>query len=136
VTIGVFQKRQGIDPVVGWLVCTRGVNRGRDYRLHSGVNKIGRAPNMDVCIEGDETITRDIHCQIAYSSRNKGFTILPGTGARNLVYLNGEDVFSAMALQPSDLIEIGEGTFSFQPFCSDSFDWSDANESGDALGAS
>lgn len=38
-------------PVVGWLVCTDGVNKGTDYRLHQGRNFIGRSPEMDVCIE-------------------------------------------------------------------------------------
>jgi hypothetical protein len=65
VTIGIFQKHTGMDPVVGWLVCIKGTNKGRDYRLHSDLNKLGRAPNMDVCIEGDEAIARENHCQPA-----------------------------------------------------------------------
>jgi hypothetical protein len=122
VTVGVFQKRTGIEPVVGWLVCVKGTNKGRDYRLHSDLNKIGRAPNMDVCIEGDETISRENHCQIAFSTRSKNFNIIPGDG-RNLVYLNNEDILSATKLEAYDRLDLGDGSFIFIPFCTDKFDW-------------
>jgi hypothetical protein len=131
VTVGVEVRHKGIDPVVGWLVCVKGVNKGRDYRLHSDFNKIGRATNMDVCIEGDETITRETHCKIAYSPRSKEFTIIPDDG-RNFVYLNGKDLLTAMALQPLDLIEIGDSSFRFQPFCSSQFNWSDIEDEDEA----
>ena len=125
VTIGAFQKRTGIEPVVGWLVCIKGSNKGRDYRLHSDINKVGRAPNMEVCIEGDDTISRENHCQIAFSPRSKTFRVVPGDG-RNLIYRNGEDVLAATSLQAYDCLDIGEGSFLFIPFCSDRFDWEGA----------
>jgi hypothetical protein len=123
VTVGIFQKHVGgVDPVVGWLVCTAGVNKGRDYRLHSDRNIVGRAPNMDICIEGDETISRENHCQIAYSPRSKTFNLIPGDG-RNLIYRNGKDVFAAEQLAAYDRIDIGEGSYLFVPFCNDEFEW-------------
>lgn len=122
VTVGVFQKQMRFDPVCGWLVCVEGVNKGRDYRLHSDRNTVGRAPNMDVCIEGDDTISREDHCQVVFSPRSKTFSIVPGTG-RNLVYLNGEDVLAAMKLEAYDRLDLGRGGFLFLPFCSDRFDW-------------
>jgi hypothetical protein len=123
VTVGIFQRRaEGIDPVTGWIVCVKGVNMGRDYRLHSDRNMIGRAPTMDICIEGDDAISREDHCQIAFSPRSMKFTLIPGTG-RNLIYLNGEDVFEATALKPYDEIDIGESSFLFVPFCGEEFMW-------------
>jgi hypothetical protein len=122
VTVGIFQKQTGIDPVVGWLVCVKGTNKGREYRLHSDLNKLGRAPNMDVCIEGDETISRENHCQIAYSSRSKTFSVVPGAG-RNLIYLNDKDVLQATKLTAYDRLDLGESSFLFLPFCTDQFDW-------------
>jgi len=119
VTVGIFQKHTGIDPVVGWLVCVRGTNKGRDYRLHSDLNKLGRAPNMDVCIEGDEAISRENHCQIAFSPRSKTFSVVPGDG-RNISYLNNEDVLSAMRLKAYDRLDLGDSSFIFIPF---DFDW-------------
>ena len=122
-TIGMFQKKAGgINPVVGWLVCIVGPNKGRDYRLHSDRNMIGRAPNMEVCIEGDETISREDHCQVAFSPRTRTFNLIPGTG-RNLIYKNGEDVFVPTWLQAYDRIDIGESSFLFVPFCGDDFEW-------------
>jgi len=122
VTVGAFSKRTAFDPVVGWLVCIKGINKGRDYRLHSDLNKVGRAPSMDVCIEGDDTISRENHCQIAFSPRSKMFSVIPG-GGRNLIYLNGKDVLTATGLEAFDCLDIGDGSFLFIPFCSDRFDW-------------
>ncbi len=122
VTVGIFQMEKKFDPVVGWLICIKGANKGRDYRLHSDLNKLGRAPNMDVCIEGDDTISRENHCQIAYSSRSKTFSVVPGDG-RNLVYLNDKDVLSATSLKAYDCLDLGASSFLFMPFCSDRFNW-------------
>jgi hypothetical protein len=125
VTVGAWQRKTGIDPVVGWLVCTKGVNKGRDYRLHSDRNQVGRAPNMDICIEQDETITRENHCQLVYDTRGKTFSLVPGVG-RNVVYVNGKGVLGAIELAAFDQIDIGEGSFRFVPFCGTGlFDWSE-----------
>jgi hypothetical protein len=125
VTVGAFSKSTAFDPVVGWLVCVKGVNKGRDYRLHSDLNKVGRDPSMDVCLEGDDTVSRENHCQIAFSPRSKAFNVVPGDG-RNLIYRNGRDVLTATELQAYDCLDIGEGSFLFIPFCSDRFDWDSA----------
>jgi hypothetical protein len=126
-TVAAIKARTGIDPVVGWLVCIKGANKGRDYRLHSDRNQLGRAPNMDVCIEGDETISRENHCQIVFSPRTRSFSLIPGAG-RNLIYLNGQDVVTAMQLLPHDKIDLGEGGFVFVPFCTGEFDWESPDE--------
>src|ERR1041385_3579869 len=55
-TVALGVKKQGIDPVVGWLVCTAGPDRGRDYRIRSERNFIGRGEEMDIAIRGDDTI--------------------------------------------------------------------------------
>jgi len=119
VTVGIFQKHTGMDPVVGWLVCIKGTNKGRDYRLHSDLNKLGRAPNMDVCIEGDDAISRENHCQIAFSPRSKTYNVIPGDG-RNISYLNDQDVLSAMKLKAYDRLDLGDSSFIFIPF---EYDW-------------
>ena len=41
-TVGLIRKRTGLDPVVGWLVCIAGPDKGRDYRIHSERNFLGR----------------------------------------------------------------------------------------------
>jgi hypothetical protein len=124
-TQSAVRVRMGIDPVVGWLVCIKGPNRGRDYRLHSDRNLVGRAPNMDICIESDETISRENHCQFVFSPRTRMFTLVPGI-SRNLTYLNGQDALFASELEPYDTNDLGEGSFMFVPFCNDRFDWETA----------
>ncbi|MBV9991153.1 MAG: FHA domain-containing protein [Alphaproteobacteria bacterium] len=121
-TIPMMIKTTRIDPVVGWLICVKGSNKGRDYRLLTGRNNVGRAPDMDVLIEGDETISRERQCEVVYSMRSKAFHVVPGTG-RNLIELNNEEVLERRALQPYDRIGIGQSVFMFIPLCGDKFDW-------------
>lgn len=114
-TVGVFHKQLGIDPVVGWLVCTEGSQRGRDYRLHSERNLIGRAPENDICIAGDETISRTAHAVIAFEPRQRSFFLSAGE-SRGLVYLNHEVIESTKKLEPYDVIELGQTRLVFIPF--------------------
>ena len=54
VTRAVYRETAtGISPVVGWLVCVAGPDRGRDYRIHGEKNFIGRGSSMDIVIAGD-----------------------------------------------------------------------------------
>jgi hypothetical protein len=122
VTIGFYKKKIGIDPVVGWLVCIEGPERGRDYRLHSERNFIGRSEKMDICLRGDETISRENHAIISFNPRNLTFKLQPGDG-RGLVYLNGDDIDAATILKPYDLIELGQTKLLFIPFCGERFQW-------------
>lgn len=41
-TQGELKRKLGIDPVVGWLVCIEGAEKGKDYRLLGRINTIGR----------------------------------------------------------------------------------------------
>jgi hypothetical protein len=122
VTVGYFQKKIGLDPVVGWLVCTAGPDRGRDYRLHSERNFIGRSEKMDVCIRGDDAISRENHTVVSFNPRTNAFKLQPGEG-RGLVYLNGEDLDVPRPLKPYDVIELGETRLVFIPFCGEKFQW-------------
>lgn len=122
VTVGYYHKAMGIDPVVGWLVCIEGVNRGRDYRLHSERNFIGRSEKMDVCIRGEETVSRENHAIITFNPRGNSFKLQPGDG-RGLVYLNGEDVDMPTKLKSYDTIELGQSKFLFISMCGENFKW-------------
>ena len=70
-TVGIYSRFTGNDFVTGWLVCTKGAERGRDYRLHYGFNRIGRGLMMDVCILEDEMISRNMHCSVVYGNDQK-----------------------------------------------------------------
>lgn len=112
----------GFDPIVGWLVCVSGPNRGRDYRLHSGTNFIGSSKEMDICIENDNTISRRKAASVSYDDIGKVFFIQKGEG-RNLIYLNGAAVRSDADLAIYDRIRIGSTELIFVPLCCDKFTW-------------
>ena len=115
---------EGFDPIVGWLICVKGPNRGKDYRLHSGTNFIGRSKEMDVCIENDQTISKRNAASISYDDRTKSFFIEKGE-VRNLIYLNGKSVRSDADLTVYDRIEIGSTELVFIPLCGEKFNWQD-----------
>ena len=111
-------------PVVGWLVCLEGPDRGRDFRLHMEKNFIGRAPTMDVVLEGDNTVSREKHGIVIFDPKRQAFWVLPGEAA-GLVYLNGEIVHSPAQMHGDDVIEVGLTKLVLIPFCGDKYNWSD-----------
>ena len=121
-TIGIVRKKLNIDPVVGWLVCIEGSEQGRDYRVRSEKNFIGRSEKMDICIRGDDTISRERHAAVSFNPRKCTFRLQPGEG-RGLVYLNDEEVDFPTELSAYDIIELGQTKLMFVPFCGESFQW-------------
>jgi hypothetical protein len=122
VTQGLWQKKHGIDPVVGWLVCIAGPDKGRDYRIRSGWNDIGRSPNSAICIAGDESISRDEHAKLFFDPKQKGFHLASASG-RAGIYVNGSAVLQTVTLSPYDMVELGGTQLLFVPFCGGSFSW-------------
>lgn len=120
-----LQKRAQLEPVVGWLVCIEGLNRGRDYCVRSGQNSIGRAPENDICISGDPGISRERHVLITYDSATRTFCLTPGY-SRALARVNGHPLLSSTPLKLHDQIELGVTKLLFVPFCGDAFSWTNA----------
>ena len=110
-------------PAVGWLVCTKGPNKGKDYRFHSGINTIGRSKDRDICIENDNAISAaQIQAKIAYDPKHNNYSLIAGDG-ENINYLNGKAVYQVMDLEAYDRIELGNSEFIFVPLCGDKFCW-------------
>lgn len=122
VTVALVRKHLGFDPIVGWLVCIEGPEKGRDYRVRSERNAIGRGADMAICIASDETISRENHAFINYNPRQASFRIAPGEG-RGMTYLNGEEVEVPKPLKAYDRIELGMTHLMFVPLCGESFRW-------------
>jgi len=112
----------GISPVVGWLVCVAGPDRGRDFRIHAEKNFIGRSSSMDIVIAGDDSVSREKHASVAYDPKKRTFWLLPGD-ASGLVYLNEQLVNTPSSLKSRDTIEIGKTKLMFWPLCDDKFHW-------------
>jgi len=109
-----------LEPVVGWLVCLSGVNRGRDYRLVAEKNFIGQAPDMHIRILGDDQIKVKKHGAISYDPMNGKTTLIPDTGT---MILNNERVFRPVTLNDGDVMTIGDGMFKLILFCNNHLTW-------------
>ena len=108
-------------PVVGWLVCVKGPERGRDYRLQAGRNFVGRSLDMDVCIRDDAAISRDNHFSLVYDPRSGRFVLLPGETSETK--LNGESLYNIADLKVGDMIDCGESSLCFIGFCKEGRTW-------------
>lgn len=120
-TVSIRSDIMGNNYVTGWIVCFEGPEIGRDYRLHYGFNRIGRSPDMDICISDDYKISRENHCSIVYDNRSNKFFICQGKGT--ITYLNDNLISSACELNIHDVIAMGESKFEFIPFCREGRIW-------------
>lgn len=121
-TVAIIKEDMGIDPVVGWLICMDGNEKGRDYRIHTDNNYIGRGEKMDICIRGDDTISRENHAVVSYDAKDKIFYFSPGDG-RSIVRLNDKAIFATAEIHAYDIIEIGKSKLIFMPLCGEKFEW-------------
>lgn len=129
-TVAVLQKDFIREPVVAWLVCIEGVEKGRDYRITAKNNSIGRSEAMDICIRGDTAISRENHARIAYDGKHNNFYFIPAESVNN-VYINDEPAYVPVQLKKGDIIELGESRFIFIPFCDEVFNWQDGLKRGE-----
>lgn len=111
-----------VEPVVGWLACVNGPDRGRDWRLVSGRNAIGRGDGMPVRLATDPAVSRQPHAVVSFDPRRGGFSLAPGEGS-SLVYCNGQEVLVPQALAAFDRIELGASTLLFVPLVGERFSW-------------
>lgn len=113
-----------VRPVVGWLVCVKGANVGKEYRIHSDYNYVGSAYG-DIVILGDPKISREKHMLITYDPENRKFYVAPASGA-NIVRLNDKSlVGGAEELKNYDVIRTGDTSLMFIAFCGPEFGWED-----------
>lgn len=120
-TVGIYSRFTGNDFVTGWLVCVSGPERGRDYRLHYGFNRIGRGLTMDICMVEDEMISRSAHCSVVYEHRKNTFALVPESGC--LTYYQGEVLEKPVKLVTGDRFRIGETELEFIAFCREEIRW-------------
>ena len=115
---------QEVEPVCGWLVCIEGTRVGKDYKIKSGKNFIGRADDMDIQIIGDNSIANRNHAIVVYDPKKKNNVLLPGDSS-GIAYPNGEPVYMPVELSSYNVIELGKSKFIFVPFCGEHFEWQD-----------
>ena len=116
--------KEGFTPVVGWLVCVDGPAEGMDYRIRAGYNYIGRDESVDVCILGDNNISRGRHAMIAYDPQDKVYFFGPADG-KSIVRKNNRMVMGPTELTAYDVLQIGSTKLMFVPLCGEHFNWGD-----------
>lgn len=130
-TISIYnistEEKKEIRPTVGWLVCKKGIFFGQDFCLKSGRNFIGRGKDMDVCLEGENSVSRERHATIIYEPKQNIFLAQPGD-SRELFYLNGSVVLSPTVLKKNDVLQVGEVLLMLIPCCDENFNWPVGNK--------
>lgn len=107
---------------VGWIVCIDGYEKGMEYRIKDGENLIGRGDEMDICIKGDNTISRNYHAKITYKNTEVKFYFEQGNN-RDLIYINDKEVTDSTILKAYDIIEFANVKLMFIPLCGEMFKW-------------
>lgn len=115
-----------VNPPVGWIVGLEGNYVGTCFALKAGTNRVGRNPEMEICLIDDPTISRDANSLIIFDSLKREFYIQAGMNG-GLTYLNGDLIFSNShdILKPYDRIIFGKSEFVFVPLCGEHFTWDD-----------
>lgn len=121
-TVGGFRKKTRFAPIVGWLVCVDGSERGKDYRIRPGINLVGRSDTSDIVIKGDDTISRVEHAEVEYDPEENAYYLVRKKNPE--VRLNGTKVREPKRISAYDVIQFGEMAFLFIPLCSEKFQWS------------
>lgn len=111
-----------MDPVVGWMVCVKGELYGQDYRLKSGRNFVGRGEDMDVCLRGEKTVSRDRHAILIYEPKQNLFLVQPGE-SKELIYLNGSVVLTPVIMKKNDILQVGDISLMLIPCCDEAYRW-------------
>jgi hypothetical protein len=122
-TVMLFKESKAFNPVVGWLVSVEGPERGRDYRIKSGMNEIAREedPEVDIVIKGDSTISRRHHAEIQYDPEDNVFYLIKLKN--EAVKVNDVTVKRPTRLSPYDVLQFGTSRLVFVPLCSEKFHW-------------
>lgn len=115
---------ESVLPVVGWLVCIKGSNIGKEFRIHSDYNYLGSSSG-DIVIPGDKKISREKHMIITYDPMDRKFYVATASGA-NIIRLNNKALVGGGAeLNNYDVISTGDSSFMFIGFCGEKFGWDD-----------
>ena len=108
--------------LAGWLVCTAGPDRGRDFRLWIGRSFVGSGTAMDVSV-GDPALQARGHFSVVYDPVGGGFYAVPGEEGD--LRRNGAPCLRPTPLQDKDCLEAGGSSFRFKAFLGEGFRWED-----------
>lgn len=110
------------NPVVGWFVVLSENARGKDFRIRSGWNVIGRLPECAIYLDFEEAVTRGKHAHVVFDNESNEYFIKHTDGA-NGTRLNGKMVGDLTKLNAGDIVRIGATELMFVPLCGKDFTW-------------
>lgn len=120
-TVGYYDTMPS-KPVVGWLVAIEGTSQGKDFRLYSGRNYIGRNEDMDIQLKDDPMVSRSRHAIVMFDPLSKK-TLCQAGESRELFYRNNTVVTDTVELKQGDVLTIGKTKLMFVPFCGVLHSW-------------
>lgn len=120
-TISLYAEEKGTDFITGWVVCVEGPERGRDYKLHQGFNRLGRDYRMDIAVMEDQSISREAAFAIVYDDKSNHFFAVQQPGGN--AYLNGTALMGAVEMKTGDILRTGNSEFEFIAFCREGRTW-------------
>ena len=113
--------KERVRPVVGWLVCVQGPDIGKDFRLHTHFNRVGRLDNQDVCLS-DPRVSRE-HFTVSYDLMNSQYYAEMQSGGNTMVYINGQPLGGRIMLKKGDQIKVGDSMLVFIPLEEQDVKW-------------
>lgn len=119
---GRFENNEN-EYITGWLVCTKGSDKGTDYRIFQGQNFVGRDFSMDIVIRNDNKVSRIKHCCIVHDNKSNRTFLVPENGS--LVEYNGGILSNAVELKNYDTFNIGDSTMTYVAFCEGGRKWTE-----------
>jgi hypothetical protein len=108
INIGQFEDAN-FKPCVGWVVVMNGVQKGRDFRLVAGRNRIGTDADMEVVLT--DPYVSSHHATIVFDS--EGVYRLSDAGSTNGSRVNGKKVDQAQIID-NDSLQIGHTELRFK----------------------
>lgn len=110
-----------LPPLVGWLVCTKGKEVGKDFRLIAGNNSVGRGSNQLVRLT-DTHISRE-HFVVSYDPHHDIYYAFMEKG-QAIVYLNGYPLSKNMVtIKKGDKFDVAGYTLVFIPLEKKDVNW-------------
>ena len=83
---------------------------------------MGRASDMDICLKGDDSVSRTKHAIITYEPKERKFFAQPGE-SHELFYVNDNVVLTSAELKDRDEISVAKTKLVFVPFCDSKYGW-------------
>lgn len=109
-----------VRPVVGWLVCVQGPDIGKDFRLHTHFNHVGRNEDQDVCLS-DPTVSGE-HFTVSYDMQHNHYFADMNKGS-TFVYINSYPLGGRTVLKKGDQIKVGNSLLVFIPLEQQDVKW-------------